>query len=47
MNCHSHLAEIIMVETSYGGQMACGILLDVARVVCDMSWVSNKNWLSF
>jgi len=47
MDCHRYLAEIIMVETSYGGLMACGMLLDVTRVVYDKSWVSNKNWLSF
>ena len=47
MKCHRHYAEIIMVETSYGGLMACGMLLDVARIVCDKSWVSNKNCYPF
>ena len=47
MSCHRYLAVITMIETPYGDLMTYGMLLDVARVVCDKSWVSNKNCYPF
>ena len=36
-----------MVETTYGGLMAYGRLLDVALVICNKSWVSSMNCYPF
>jgi len=43
MSFHMRLAIITMVETPYGGLMACRRLPDIARVVCNKFWESNEN----